>query len=241
MQPVVDARRAELIASLGAVRHRLAAAATAAGRSGDDITLIAVTKTYPAEDAAVLADLGAADLGESKDQEARTKAEQVASLTPAAVRWHLVGRLQTNKAKSVAGYATAVHSVDRVELVTALARGCERAERTEPLDVFVQLSLDGDPTRGGVVEADVGTVADAVASASGLRLRGLMAVPPIGADAAGAFARLAAVSARLCTVHPSADALSAGMSGDLEAAVHAGSTHVRVGTALLGRRKNKFS
>ncbi|MGN6608778.1 MAG: alanine racemase, partial [Jatrophihabitans sp.] len=211
MQPVDDGtRRAELSASLGAVRRRLADAAAAAGRPVSAITLIAVTKTYPAADAAALADLGVADLGESKDQEAKAKAGEVAGLTSAPVRWHLVGRLQTNKAKSVAGYATAVHSVDRLELVAALARGCERVERTHPLEVFVQLSLDGDPTRGGVVEADLPAVAEAVAAAPVLRLRGVMAVPPLGADPAAAFARLPDLAARVRAAHPEADAISAG-------------------------------
>jgi PLP dependent protein len=233
-----DARRAELAASLEALRHRIVTAAEAAGRDPAGITVIAVTKTFPAADAALLVDLGLHDLGESKDQEARAKADALAGLP---VRWHFVGRLQTNKARSVAGYATAIHSVDRRELVASLDRATERADRAEPLEVFVQLSLDGDPSRGGAVEGDLPALADAVAASPRLRLRGIMAVPPMDVDPDTAFARVAEVSARFAAAHPDARAVSAGMSDDLDAAVRHGSTHVRIGTALLGRRNTQFS
>ncbi len=229
-----DSRRAELIASLGALRQRLARAADAAGRSPDEITLVAVTKTYPATDAATLAQLGVLDLGESRDQEARAKAAEVRSAGRADVRWHMVGRLQTNKARSVASYAHAVHSVDRLKLVQALADAS--AAREQPLEVFVQVSLDDDPARGGAARGAVDELTDAVAASPALRLCGLMAVPPLGTDPEVAFAELADLAARLRTQHPDAVALSAGMSDDLEAAVKFGATHVRVGSALLGRR-----
>ena len=224
-------RREELAAALAAVEDRLAAACRAAGRPREQVALVAVTKTWPASDAALLVDLGVRDLGESKDQEGSAKAAELAGRD---VRWHLVGRLQRNKARSAARWATAVHSVDRVPLVTALSDGAVRAGRV--VEALVQVSLDGDPSRGGTPPADVPAVADALASAEGLVLRGVMAVAPRGADPAAAFGRLAEVAARLRADHPAADAVSAGMSGDLEAAVAAGSTHVRVGTALLGHR-----
>jgi len=157
----------------------------------------------------------------------------------APLRWHFVGRLQSRKSRSVASYAHAVHSVDRPELVEQLAVGVARAGRGR-LDVFVQVSLDGDPSRGGVLPDRVVELADAVAARSELRLRGVMAVAPMAADPRAAFADLAAAAARLRAAHPDADAISAGMSADLEAAVAHGSTHVRVGSALLGRRSQVF-
>jgi PLP dependent protein len=225
-------RRAELAGSLEALEQRLTAACTAAGRRREDVVLVAVTKTRPATDVALLHALGVRDVGESKDQEAAAKVEALTGL--ADLRWHLVGRLQRNKARSVASYAHLVHSVDRVPLVTALSAGAERAGRE--VGVLLQVSLDGDPERAGAAEGDLPALAEAAASAPGLRLSGLMAVPPLGADPAAAFDRLAALSARLRADHPQAAALSAGMSADLEQAVAAGSTHVRVGRALLGHR-----
>ena len=232
-------RQAALVTALGAVRARISTACEAVGRDVQDVTLVAVTKTYPTADVVTLARLGVGDIGESKDQEVRRKLDELAAAAQ-TVRWHLVGRLQTNKAKSVVGYATAVHSVDRAKLARALADAAD-GRRETPLDVFVQVSLDDDPDRGGVAVADLPRLADVVAGRPELRLRGVMAVPPMGADADDAFARLAQLSEELRADHPGADAISAGMSDDLEAAVRHGSTHVRVGTALLGRRGQLFS
>ena len=232
-------RQAALVTALGAVRARISTACEAVGRDAQGVTLIAVTKTCPSADIVTLARLGVNDIGESKDQEVRRKIDE---LGPAAdaVRWHLVGRVQTNKARSVVGYARAVHSVDRAKLARALADAAAEHRET-PLDVFVQISLDGDPERGGVPVADLLRLTDAVAQRPELRLRGVMAVPPIGSDADAAFERLAELSQQVRAAHPGADAISAGMSADLEAAVRHGSTHVRVGTALLGRREQIFS
>jgi len=243
-----DARRSELRTRLADVRARIADAAAAAGRDPGEVSLVAVTKTYPAADAVILARLGAPDLGESRDQEASAKVGEVARLLaaerdPPEVRWHFVGRLQSRKARSVAAYAAAVHSVDRLDLVPRLdaAVGSERARAERPLlDVFVQVSLDADPDRGGAPAPDVAGIADAVARCAHLRLRGVMAVAPLGADPERAFERLAEVSLRLRAEHPEAVMISAGMSGDLEAAVAHGATHVRVGSALLGRRAPLF-
>ena len=230
-------RQAELAANLAAVRHRIDAACAAANRPAGSVTLIAVTKFHPIADVAALVECGVADLGESRDQEASVKAADLPTLTDAAVRWHFVGRLQTNKAKSVARYADLVHSVDRAELADALAAGAERAERA-PLPVLVQVSLDADPERGG--SDDVLRLAERVASLAQLRLDGAMAIAPMTGDTREHFDRLATIAQRLQTAHPSATILSAGMSGDLEPAIAHGATHVRVGTALLGRRRDKI-
>lgn len=230
----VTGRTAELAANLDAVEDRLTAACTAADRRRGDITLVAVTKTFPTADVEALAALGLRDFGENRDQEARVKAAAVPS-----VRWHFVGRLQRNKCRSVATYADAVHSVDRVEVADALADGAARSGRL--IDVLVQVSLDDDADldrdRGGALPHEVPAIAAACARAPHLRLSGVMAVAPLSADPDDAFGRLAAVAARLRSDYPRADAISAGMSGDLESALRHGSTHVRVGTALLGGRR----
>jgi PLP dependent protein len=236
-----SARRADLVGSLAAVRRRIADACAAAGRDAGSVTLIAVTKTYPAADVVTLAELGVLDIGESRDQEASAKVAEYARLAGDSdaprPRWHFVGRLQSRKCRSVAGYAHAVHSVDRVELVDRLAAARGDAD---PLEVFIQLSLDGDPDRGGITADRLLPLAAAIEDKRQLRLRGLMAVAPLGADAGTAFADLAAASSRLRNQHPQADAISAGMSEDLEQAIQHGSTHVRVGSALLGRRRQVF-
>nr|WP_246284140.1 YggS family pyridoxal phosphate-dependent enzyme [Nocardioides perillae] len=216
------------------VRERVARAARAADRAPDDVVLVVVTKFFPASDVRLLADLGVRDVGENRHQEAEAKAGDCADL---GLRWHFVGGLQSNKAAAVAAYADAVHSVDRVKLVRGLDRGAQ--ERGRPLDCLVQVSLDPPGSgegRQGAGADEVAAVADAVAAAEGLRLRGLMAVAPLGEDPARAFDRLAATAAALRSDHPAATWLSAGMSGDLEQAVTAGATHVRVGSAVLGPR-----
>ena len=226
-------RRAQLAASLGEVRERIAHACADAGRPAGAVTLVAVTKTYPASDVVLLAELGVTEVGENRDQEAAPKAAAAAA-EGAKVRWHYIGQLQRNKARSVAGYADVVESVDSVRLVAALDHAA--AGRPAPLEVLVQVSIDGDPARGGVAGDDLWRVSDAAAAADGLRLGGLMAVAPLGWAPDRAFEQLAALSVRLAAAHPGATTLSAGMSGDLEAAVRHGATHVRIGTSLLGMR-----
>lgn len=239
---VAERRRGELAGRLAEVRARLAAAATSAGRSPAEVTLVAVTKTYPASDVKLLATLGVTDVGENRDQEAAPKAAQVTA-DPAvpALRWHFIGQLQRNKCRSVAGYADLVQSVDRVSLARALSAAAGRL-RERPLDVLIQINLDGGTGRGGVAldsadpEHGLWPVVEAVLAQSDLRLAGVMAVAPLGQPAEPAFARLAQVSAQVRAVASGASIISAGMSGDLEAAVAAGATHVRVGSALLGNR-----
>ena len=227
--PTPSGRREQLAAALAALELRVAAACAAAGRERDGVRVVAVTKTRPLSDVALLHELGVADFGESKDQEARHKAAAL----PGA-RWHFVGQLQRNKARSVATYADVVHSVDRAALVDALSAGAVRAGRV--LDVLLQVALSGEPERGGAPPADLPELADRVAAADGLRLAGVMAVAPLGVAPDEAFGRLAACAAAVRHDHPSATQISAGMSGDLEPAIAHGATYVRVGTALLGPR-----
>jgi hypothetical protein len=229
--PGAGDRRAELAHGLAAVRRRIDVAAGRAGRRADDVVLVVVTKTFPASDVGLLAALGATDVGESREPEASDKAAACARLP---LRWHQVGQVQTNKAAAVAAWADAVHSVDRPRLVDALSRGAERAGRE--LGCFLQVSLDGDPTRGGARAGDVLGLAERVAGAPGLRLEGVMAVAPQGPPPQQSFTVLAAVSQALRVEHPGARAVSAGMSEDLEVAVALGATHVRVGRAVLGSR-----
>jgi pyridoxal phosphate enzyme (YggS family) len=244
-QPAPEGRRAELAANLRAVRERIAAACDAAGRDAAEITLVAVTKTRPASDVALLSVLGVADFGENRDQEAAPKAAQLAGAPKAAqlagqypsleITWHFIGQLQTNKCASVAGYASFVHSVDRPRLIRALGAAARQAGRT--ITGLVQVSLDGDPARGGATPDQVVALAEALAGESGLVLGGVMAVAPPAMPPGEAFARLADSAAAVRGVRPGATVISAGMSGDLEQAITAGATHLRIGTALLGARR----
>jgi PLP dependent protein len=224
-----------LAENLRAVRARIDAAARAAGRRPEDVRLLAVSKTFPAADVRALAALGQRDFAENRVQELTAKA---AELTDLDLAWHLVGQLQRNKAAAVVRLGATVHSVDRATLVDTLAGAAEREQRV--VDVYVQVDLGGPEgeigTRGGAAPEEVPALADAVAERPALRLRGLMAVAPRDEDPAPAFARLAVLAARVRDDHPTASELSAGMSADLEAAVTAGATVVRVGTALFGTR-----
>ena len=229
----VEERRAELGARLAAVRERIGKACVAAGREPGEVTLVAVTKTFPASDVRLLSELGVWDVGENRDQEAAPKAAQCADLAP-RLTWHFIGQLQTNKAASVVHYAGVVHSVDRLRLVRALGAGARKAGRV--ITCLVQVSLDRDEARGGVPEPELAGIADAVAAEEGLVLGGVMAMAPLDVPAAQAFAPLPRIAAAVRAAHPGAAIVSAGMSGDLEEAISAGATHVRVGTALLGGR-----
>ncbi|MFC4602139.1 YggS family pyridoxal phosphate-dependent enzyme [Rhodococcus kronopolitis] len=237
------AQRASQVASaLAAVRDRLDRACDDAGRDRTEVQLLPVTKFFPASDVAILHALGCREFGESREQEATAKVAEFDALVPSAgpVRWHMIGSLQRNKARAVARWAYAIHSVDSTRLLDALARAASAArdegDRSEPLRVLLQVSLDGDPNRGGVRGDALAELAEATERAEGVVLAGLMAVPPLGSDPEQAFDTLAGVHRDLLCDHPRATALSAGMTGDLEAAVRYGSTCVRVGTALLGPR-----
>ncbi|MCU1519628.1 MAG: YggS family pyridoxal phosphate-dependent enzyme [Arthrobacter sp.] len=233
-----DPRLAQLRERLAAVRQRIDGAVAAARRQDAAPQLIVVTKFHPAEDVRRLASLGITDVGENRDQEAADKA---AGLGDLGLRWHFIGQLQSNKAKSVVKYASAVHSVDRPQLAEALAKAmAAEHERTGrgPLDCYIQVSLDDDADghRGGALPADVPVLAERLAGADGLRLAGVMAVAPLGADPVRAFEKLAGISARLTDVYPDATGISAGMSQDLEAAIRSGATHLRIGSDILGPR-----
>ncbi|MFF0555075.1 YggS family pyridoxal phosphate-dependent enzyme [Streptomyces sp. NPDC020472] len=232
-------RKSELAANLAAVEERIAAACAAAGRAREEVTLIVVTKTYPASDVRLLHELGVRHVAENRDQDAAPKAAACADLD---LTWHFVGQLQTNKVRSVVGYADVVQSVDRLKLVSSLSAAAEKAGRE--LGCLLQVALDAGSgergERGGVAPDGVEELAAAVDAAPGLRLDGLMTVAPLAGEYAGrqraAFDRLMDLSTVLRATRPAANMVSAGMSADLEEAVAAGATHVRVGTAVLGVR-----
>ncbi|MEV1008925.1 YggS family pyridoxal phosphate-dependent enzyme [Streptomyces sp. NPDC049881] len=230
----------ELTTGLARVEERIARACAAAGRARDEVTLVVVSKTYPAEDVRILAELGVRQFAENRDQEAAPKAEACADLP---LTWHFVGQLQTNKVRSVLGYADYVHSVDRVRLASALSAEAVRRERA-PLECLIQVALEKESGlgggRGGVAPDGVGELAEALLAAPGVRLAGVMTVAPLEGAYAGspgaAFERLAEISRDLRTLDPAATMVSAGMSADVEEAIAAGATHVRVGSAVLGVR-----
>lgn len=231
-------RRDELAANLAEVRERVHAACAAAGRAPEEVTTIVVTKTYPASDVALLAELGVTDVGENRHPEAGDKRAELDDLLAdlvTAPRLHFVGGLQTNKAGAVARYADVVQSVDRAKLARSLSRGAEAAERD--LEVLLQVDFDlADPGRSGTAPADVPALADLVAELPRLQLRGLMTVAPLGVDPRPVFEQLRELGDTVRADHPGADVVSAGMSGDFEDAVAAGATHLRIGRAVLGER-----
>jgi len=228
-------RRGELSDRLVAVRARIATACAAVGRDPGEVTLVAITKTFPASDVRLLYELGVRDVGENRDQEAAPKAAGCADLAP-SLTWHFVGQLQTNKCASVVRYARLVHSVDRMRLVRALGGAARKAGQVITCLVQVDLDPDPDPGRGGAAPEQVPGLAAALAAEEGLLLGGVMAVAPLGVPPEQAFAPLPAVAAAVRGIRPEAAMISAGMSGDMEAAIAVGATHVRVGTALLGDR-----
>jgi pyridoxal phosphate enzyme (YggS family) len=235
--PGAAARREELSQNLALVRERIDLACRAAGRSRDEVVLIVVTKFFPGADVEALCDLGITDIGENRDQEASAK---VAALPPEVrqrLHVHFVGQLQSNKAASLAAYVDTVHSVDRDKVVRALSRAATAAGRD--IGALVQVSLGGSSAgqgRGGIPPEEVAELANGIAAAECVTLRGLMAVAPLGADPDEAFARLATVARRVRAEHPGATWISAGMSADLESAIANGATHLRVGSAILGSR-----
>ena len=239
---MTDPRADELATRLAETRQRLDAARASAGRT-DEVELVVVTKFHPVTDVIRLARLGVRDVGENRVQEAAAKVSDLAAAhadLAAAVRWNMVGHIQSNKAAAVAGWADRVHSVDSAKVANGLQKGRARAagerEGVTPLPVLLQLSLDGDTSRGGVTRRDLPALADHVAGLDDLELAGLMVVPPLEGEPRAHFADAAEVAAALRRDHPDAVEFSAGMSGDLEEAIAAGSTCVRVGTAILGPR-----
>lgn len=232
----VQDRREQLAENLDAVRARIDAAAESAGRDPAELTLIAVTKTWPASDVGMLVELGAQQVGENRLDELVAKQAELAQL---GAVWHFIGQIQSKKAAHVGRAADVVHGVDRVKLVPLLARGATEAGR--PLDCLIQVNLDPEPVpgRGGATAADVQFIADEIGSQPSLRLRGVSGVAPRGEDPRPAFEELAEVAATLGDRLPEGQRkpwISAGMTGDFEAAIACGATHLRIGTALLGDR-----
>lgn len=214
---------------------RIRAAAITAGRSEQDITLVVVTKNHPAQLVLDLLALGARDFGENRDQEAAPKAAEVRSISPVAHNWHFVGQLQSNKVRSVLDYASVLHSLDRDSLLKELIKQTEKRETT--LDVFIELNLTDDPGRGGIMPAELLPFAERVLAAPRLNLLGVMGVAGIDAEPAAEFERIRAASEQLQALEPAARFISAGMSQDFELAIAHGATHVRIGTAITGKRQ----
>jgi pyridoxal phosphate enzyme (YggS family) len=224
----------ELAQRYNQISEQVASAAAAHGRSASDITLVVVTKNHPPQLVLDLISLGARDFGENRDQEAAPKAKEVLDASPEAMRWHFIGQLQTNKVRSVLDYADLIHSLDRESLLLELQK--RTADRAKPLGVFIQVNLTEDPERGGVRVQDLEGFATKVLSSQGLRLEGLMGVGGLDKDPAVEFERLAVLSTKLQALAPEAKGLSMGMSSDFEVAIGYGATHLRIGTAITGKR-----
>ena len=220
---------------LAAIQQRIAVAATASNRSLETIKLIVVTKNHPAQLALDLLSLGMRDFGENRDQEAAPKSEEVRSKSSIEHRWHFIGQLQSNKVKSVVSYADSVHSLDRQSLLDALGKAT--ADRAKPLDVFIQLNLTDDPGRGGIQPGSLLPFAENVLTHPGLNLRGVMGVAALDQELDRDFSAIRAASEALKTLRPEADQISAGMSEDFETAIGYGATHLRIGSAITGKRQ----
>jgi hypothetical protein len=217
-----------------AIVEAIATAATSANRDPKEITLVVVSKNHPHQLVLDLLELGARDFGENRDQEASVKAKQIAHESEMDFNWHFIGQLQTNKVKSVLEYASYLHSLDRASLLDELLK--RTVERSIPLKVFVQVNMTEDLERGGVNPVDLMAFAERVLASPGLELVGLMGVGGLDTAPEREFERLALLSNQLQQLAPSADRLSMGMSGDFEAAIAYGATHLRIGTAITGIR-----
>ncbi len=226
-------RRLELQTNLQEVEREISDACIAANRNRSDVTLIAVTKTWPASDVDLLAGLGITDVGENRDQEAKPKHEEVLAKN---LTWHAIGQLQTNKAKSVAAWADVVHSVDRTDLVSALTKAVTGRER--PLSVLIQANLDPNPTenRGGALPNELLNLAELISQSNGLHLQGIMGVAPLAGNDDLAFSKLQEFASEIQNSFPEANWISAGMSGDFATALKYGATHLRIGSSILGNR-----
>ena len=226
-------RLSEIQSNLDRIQTRISKACSAVGRNISEITLIAVTKTYPASDVDLLKQLGIENVGENRDQEAASKKSEVKN----EFKWHFIGQLQSNKAKSVVNYAELIHSVDRWSLAKEIQKSAQGINKIQPVLIQVDLDQTGpDPTRGGIWPAELSELASSISQASHLDLKGLMSVAPLGENPELAFARLNEIRVGFLKEHPQAQILSAGMSDDLEAAILHGATHLRIGSALLGER-----
>jgi PLP dependent protein len=226
-------RLSDIQGNLEVIQSRIKNACSAAGRDVSEITLIAVTKTYPASDVDLLKQLGIENVGENRDQEASSKKSEVKN----QFNWHFIGQLQSNKAKSVVNYADLIHSVDRCSLAKEIQKSAQGIDKVQPVLIQVDLDQSGpDPTRGGIWPAQLNELVASINQASHLELKGLMSVAPLGEKPELAFARLNDIRVGFLKENPEAQILSAGMSDDLEAAILHGATHLRIGSALLGER-----
>jgi len=226
-------RLSEIQRNLEVIQSRIKNACSAAGRNVSEITLIAVTKTYPASDVDLLKQLGIENVGENRDQEASSKKSEVKN----QFKWHFIGQLQSNKAKSVVNYADLIHSVDRWSLAKEIQKSAQGINKVQPVLIQVDLDQSGpDPPRGGIWPAELRELAQLINQASHLELKGLMSVAPLGEKPELAFARLKEIRVDFLKENPGAQILSAGMSDDLESAILHGATHLRIGSALLGER-----
>jgi pyridoxal phosphate enzyme (YggS family) len=226
-------RVSDIQGNLEVIQSRIKNACSAAGRDVSEITLIAVTKTYPARDVDLLKQLGIENVGENRDQEASSKKSEVKN----QFKWHFIGQLQSNKAKSVVNYADLIHSVDRWSLAKEIQKSAQGMDKVQPVLIQVDLDQSGpDPTRGGIWPAQLNELVASINQASHLELKGLMSVAPLGEKPELAFARLKDIRVGFLKENPEAQILSAGMSDDLEAAILHGATHLRIGSALLGER-----
>ena len=224
----MKSRADQITESLGSVEARISAAAEAAGRKRSEITLIAVTKTYPVSDATILQSLGVNNFGENRSEEGAEKSSQVSGA------WHFQGQVQSRKLRDIAGWATFIHSIDSPAHAEKLSRIC--TELGKDISVFLQLSLDGVPERGGVVAAEIFALAEKVSDLPNIKLAGLMCVPPVSFEHQRAFSDIADIHQRFIATFPKALLLSAGMSSDFEVAIAHGATHLRVGSQILGSR-----
>ena len=216
----------EIQLNLGKVRDRIATSANSVGRGCDEITLIAVTKNFPISDIEILRELGVTNFGENRDQEASSKAGAVEGI------WHFQGQIQSNKLKSICLWANVIHSLDDLRHFTLIEKSASL-----PLQIFLQVNLDGALGRGGEAIEALLPLAQAIKESTLHSLVGLMAVAPLGVDATVAFSRLSIIHKEFLQQFPEATSLSAGMSGDFEAAISSGATHVRIGSSILGSRE----
>jgi pyridoxal phosphate enzyme (YggS family) len=224
----MKSRADQITESLGSVEARISAAAESSGRKRSDITLIAVTKTYPVSDATILQSLGVNNFGENRSEEGAEKSSQVSGT------WHFQGQVQSRKLRDIAGWASFIHSIDSPAHAEKLSRIC--TELGKDISIFLQLSLDGVPERGGVVAAEIFALAEKVSDLPSIKLAGLMCVPPVSFEHQRAFSDIADIHQRFIATFPKALFLSAGMSSDFEVAIAHGATHLRVGSQILGSR-----
>jgi pyridoxal phosphate enzyme (YggS family) len=209
------------------VSARIGGALASAGRDPQSLTLIAVTKTYPARDAQILYQLGLRNFGENRDEEGAQKAEQL----PPDVIWHFQGQIQSRKIPSIARWAKYVHSLDELSHATKFLQQPALPE------FFLQVNLESDrPDRGGVPVSGLDRFISELPTQIYARCIGLMAVAPIAQVPAEVFETMATVSQKIRLTHPGISGLSIGMSGDFEAAIAHGATHIRIGSSILGVR-----